>query len=269
MILRLGGERMAKNTVTKYFFNGVPLPPIPNWNTSEWPYGEIRTQFEGDENPAFWFITYSKRPKVVIEDGCWVVSFPQSSKVQQWIMFAAWDYWLGPFDYDMDQHAGYEYVYWLPDKTLHIWSNFNINDEDGICVHPATSYSQKYEEEVDNSEFIRGLQVGISLHGVLHIKTHWQPTEFVLEASKWNGTTYTISLSGYTVVDPPQVGLPLTTTYYNTIRVVDAGLTIPQASETTVVISAKKIPTEDITVAIWGLEASTDATAVSEVSESE
>lgn len=183
------------------------------------------------------------------------------------LMFWAWDSWLEPWEYDpAEEYPDADWVYFVPDITLHIWCNFNIYDEDGTTIHPATSYEQKYEEEVDNSEFIRGLQVGISLHGTLHIKTHWQPTEFVLEASKWNGTTYSLSLSGYTVVDPPQIGLPLTTTYYNTIRVVDAGLTIPQASNTTVVISAKETPTEDITIAIWGLEA-VDTAAVEEVTE--
>ena len=257
---------MAKNAVTKYFFNGVLLPPLPNWNASSYPYAEIRTQFDSSENPMFFLMVYSKRPSMRVVDGELCFTFPADCKAQQAILFAAWDSWLGMSDHDMSQHEGYDYVYWYPDRTLHIWSNFNVYDEDGVCVHPATSYSQKYEEEVDNSEFIRGLQTGISLHGVLHIKTHWQPTEFVLEASKWNGTTYSLSLSGYTVVDPPQIGLPLTTTYYNTIRVVNAGLTIPQASSSTVVISAKKQPTEDITIAIWGLEA-VNATTVEETSE--
>ena len=257
---------MAKKGLIKYFYNGVPLIPVPNWNTSEFPFVEVRTQFDSDENPAFYFILYNKRPKVVVEDGHLCVSFPQSTKVMQYIAFASWITWVGPFEYDMEQHAGYDYVYWLPDKSLHIWSNFHIYDEDGVIVHPATSSSQKYEEEVDHSDFIKGLQIGISLHGVLHIKTHWQPTEFTLEAAKWNGTTYTVSLSGYKVVDPPQVGLPMNSTYHNTIRVVDASLTIPEASGSSVVISARKIPTEDIKVSIWGLEA-VDAAVVEEVAE--
>lgn len=258
---------MAKKGITKYFFNGVLLPPLPNWNASAYPYAVIRTQFDSSDSPMFYFYAFSKRPSMKVVDGSLCFTCSSTCKVIFTIKFPAVDFWIDdPYDMDMSEYAGYDWVYWYPDSTLHVWCNFNIYDEDGVCVHPATNYEQKREEPVDHSDFIKGLQIGISLHGVLHIKTHWQPTEFTLEAAKWNGTTYTVSLSGYKVVDPPQVGLPMNSTYHNTIRVVDASLTIPEASGSSVVISARKIPTEDIKVSIWGLEA-VDTAVVEEVAE--
>ena len=260
---------MVKKGITKYFFNGVLLPPLPNWDASTYPYAVIRTQFDSSDLPMFYFYAFSKRPTMQVVDNSLCFTIPSTSKAIYSIKFPAMDFWgLGDdlFEMDMSEYQGYDYVYWQPDRTLHVWCNFNIYDENGVLVHPATNYEQKREEAVDNSEFIRGLQVGISLHGVLHIKTHWQPTEFTLRASEWNGTTYSLSLSGYTVVDPPQIGLPLTTTYYNTLRVINAGLTIPQASGTAVIISAKNAPTEDVIIAIWGLE-SADTATVEEVTE--
>ena len=84
--------------------------------------------------------------------------------------------------------------------------------------------------------------------------------EFTLSAANWNGTTYSLDITGYSIEYPPQLGLPVISDYPNTKTVVKAALTIPEASGSTVVISCVKTPTVDVRVAIFGLTA-TVATA--------
>ena len=79
--------------------------------------------------------------------------------------------------------------------------------------------------------------------------------EFTLFAANWDGTTYSLDISGYTIAYAPQLGLPAVSDYPNTKTVVKSALTIPEASGSTVVISAIKAPTVDVRVAIFGLAA--------------
>ena len=84
--------------------------------------------------------------------------------------------------------------------------------------------------------------------------------EFTLLAANWNGTTYSLDITGYSIAYPPQLGLPTVSDYSNTKTVVKSALTIPEASGSTVVISCIQAPTVDVRVAIFGLTA-TAATA--------
>ena len=100
------------------------------------------------------------------------------------------------------------------------------------------------------------------------------PVEFTLEASKWNGTTYTLDAVGYSTVYELQIGLPEVSSNTNTTAVVKSALTIPQTSShtnsttgvttVTVTISAIAAPTIDIQVALFGLVAQ-DTTVTTEV----
>lgn len=83
--------------------------------------------------------------------------------------------------------------------------------------------------------------------------------EFTLLAASWNGTTYSLDITGYSIAYPPQLGLPAVSDYPNTKAVVKSALTIPEASGSTIVISAIKAPTVDVRVAIFGLTATTTA----------
>ena len=91
------------------------------------------------------------------------------------------------------------------------------------------------------------------------------PVEFVLLASAWNGTTYTLDITGYVIESALQLGLPAVSDYANTQAVVKAALTIPEAKGTSVIISAVNTPTIDVKVAIFGLalapEETTDESA--------
>lgn len=80
------------------------------------------------------------------------------------------------------------------------------------------------------------------------------PTEFTLSKDSWNGTTYKLGISDYTVVSTPQIGLPPISDYVNTGAVVRAALTIPESSSSSITISAVNAPTRDIKIAIFGLE---------------
>lgn len=86
------------------------------------------------------------------------------------------------------------------------------------------------------------------------------PIEFTLSKDNWNGTTYTLSISGYTVMSTPQLGLPPISDYANTTSVVKAALTIPESNSSSIIISAVNTPTRDLRIAIFGLtEAATTA----------
>ena len=94
------------------------------------------------------------------------------------------------------------------------------------------------------------------------------PVEFVLSKDGWNGTIYTITTEEYGVVGDLQLGIPPNSTMPNAQRLIQCALTIPQISNVmvdndgdevketnraTITISAVTAPTEDVTIAIWGL----------------
>ena len=81
------------------------------------------------------------------------------------------------------------------------------------------------------------------------------PTEFTLAKDKWNGTTYTLDITGYTVASTPQLGLPPVSDYANTTAAVKAALTIPESNSSSITISAVNAPTRDLKIAIFGLTA--------------
>lgn len=91
------------------------------------------------------------------------------------------------------------------------------------------------------------------------------PIEVTLDVNKWNGTTYTLTMTGYTPIYELQIGLPEVSSSTNTAEVVKSALTIPQTSASTdsstgvttvtIVISAITAPTIDIDVALFGLVA--------------
>lgn len=104
------------------------------------------------------------------------------------------------------------------------------------------------------ADLIKSSEMATEINGIMAAQyVVGQPYEFTLLASAWNGTTYTLDITGYTIKNTPQIGLPLINDYANTRAVVEAALTIPQASGTTVIISAVKTPTVDIKIAIFGL----------------
>lgn len=82
---------------------------------------------------------------------------------------------------------------------------------------------------------------------------------FTLEASKWNGTTYTVSTTAWKTSDTatPLMDLPYNSTSVNAQRVVEAGITMPSCatggSTTTIVFSAVTTPTVDVDVAVFNL----------------
>lgn len=93
------------------------------------------------------------------------------------------------------------------------------------------------------------------------------PVEFVLSKDSWDGTNYTLKAVGYKIGDNEvQLGLPADDDTTNTQRVVQAALTIPNAvitnpdtsnniaGYTTLTISAVNRPSEDILIAVFGLE---------------
>lgn len=92
-----------------------------------------------------------------------------------------------------------------------------------------------------------------------------EPIEATLDVSKWNGTTYTLTMTGYTPIYELQIGLPEVSSSTNTAEVVKSALTIPQTSSSTnsetgvttvtIVVSAITAPTIDINVALFGLVA--------------
>ena len=92
-----------------------------------------------------------------------------------------------------------------------------------------------------------------------------EPLEVTLNAANWNGTTYTLTMTGYTPIYEIQIGLPEVSSSTNTAEVVKSALTIPQTSSSTnsetgvttvtITISAITTPAIDIDVALFGLVA--------------
>lgn len=79
--------------------------------------------------------------------------------------------------------------------------------------------------------------------------------EFTLYEKNWNGSSYSLDVTGFVISHAPQIGLPEISDYPNTRAVVYAALTIPEASGNTVVISAVHVPTKDVKIMIFGLSA--------------
>lgn len=99
------------------------------------------------------------------------------------------------------------------------------------------------------------------------------PVDFVLSASGWNGTVYTLTVTEYGEVGELQIGIPTSSSIVNAQLLEQCALTIAQIKNsytntdtdgdgendtkvyksTDITISAVTAPTEDITVAIWGL----------------
>ena len=94
-----------------------------------------------------------------------------------------------------------------------------------------------------------------------------KPIEFTISGWDVNGNSVkTIKATGYKVgANGLQLGLPAKSSTTNTQAVIGAALTIPKtgftaasgsaAAYTTIYVSAANIPTRDITIAIFGLEA--------------
>ena len=95
------------------------------------------------------------------------------------------------------------------------------------------------------------------------------PVSFTLYKDQWDGTTYELSCLGYKLIsaeDGVQLGLDSTASAVNNQYVIEAALTMPQAStveakpadntagRVNVKISAVKVPPTDITIALFGLE---------------
>lgn len=93
------------------------------------------------------------------------------------------------------------------------------------------------------------------------------PVEFTIPASAWDGTHCTIKAEGYQAgSDGLYIGLPANDNTVNTQRVIAAALTLPNytfteanaenntPAYTTLTISSVEAPTEDIKIAVFGLE---------------
>lgn len=144
------------------------------------------------------------------------------------------------------------------------WTNANIYD-----VVDSTLYMAGTEPTpvvpFDMKSFLAGLSVGRKLRGVADI-THTAYVsqgvclEFTLEASKWNGTVYTLTVSDHGAADELRLGLPANTSAVNAKRLVESALTMPYVRNytsndiqyITMEISAVYAPTEDVQIAIWG-----------------
>lgn len=93
------------------------------------------------------------------------------------------------------------------------------------------------------------------------------PVEFTIPSTAWDGTHCTVKAEGYQAgSDGLYIGLPANDDTVNTQRVVAAALTLPNytfteantenntPAYTTLTISAVEAPTEDIKIAVFGLE---------------
>lgn len=146
------------------------------------------------------------------------------------------------------------------------WANTDIYDVDAHSVYVAASMPELVSSFHIKS-FLSGLAVGRALKGVSDVQTVNYVTEgicleFTLKANKWNGTTYSLSVSNHGTNTDLRLGLPIHTSAINAKRMVQSALTLPYVRTynsdgvdyITMDISATYAPTEDITVAIWGFQ---------------
>lgn len=89
-----------------------------------------------------------------------------------------------------------------------------------------------------------------------------EPINYTLNASDWDGHTYGINMSGYTIGEHGvAIGLPTESSTVNAQEVIKAALTLPwsrtysndTATGVQMNISAVNIPSTDVTIAIFGL----------------
>ena len=106
--------------------------------------------------------------------------------------------------------------------------------------------------------------IDIEVSTTIHAYVVGNPVSFTLSADSWDGTTYTLKAEGYGIGDDGlQIGLPPDSSTVNTQAVVEAALTLVYSKATaatdtaaayvTMKISAVAAPTEDVTIAIFGL----------------
>lgn len=128
----------------------------------------------------------------------------------------------------------------------------------------------------DKHSFLKGLTLGWALNshgnsaasivtGISYVVG--TPVEFTIPSTAWDGTHCTIKAEGYQAgSDALYIGLPANDDAVNTQRVVAAALTLPNytfteantenntPAYTTLTISSVEAPTEDIKIAVFGLE---------------
>lgn len=108
-----------------------------------------------------------------------------------------------------------------------------------------------------------------------------EPVDIALDASSWNGHSYHLYLSGYNynIESGIQVGLPTSSSAVNTQAVIKAAISIQyysqyapsesSAGSVSIDFSVVNVPTEDITIAIYGLVPTVAATITTEVEATE
>ncbi|MEE1171638.1 MAG: hypothetical protein U0K87_04710 [Ruminococcus sp.] len=91
-----------------------------------------------------------------------------------------------------------------------------------------------------------------------------EPVDFTLSADKWQGTNYELAIPNYESIGNVQIGIPSSSSAANTERLIAAALTVPRTASSTdsdtgvktlsVIINAVYPPTEDITIALFGIK---------------
>lgn len=239
--------------MANYLYNGVELPELPKWDKKQYPYALI-------DNPSH-ILIIGESVKYTNTSSGYTVYF--SGDCLNYMLDEAGDKWIiRPGDGTVLGNAI---------KNI-IWSNTDILNEDGSVYlsasEPVPTYviipAPDYEAACDairaktgKTDLIKSGDLAVEIGSIITGSIGGEGVEFILSATNWNGTTYSLDTTGYTISYAPQLGLPIVSDYSNTRAVVTSALTIPEASGTTVIISSVKAPTTDVKVAIFGLTVDT------------
>lgn len=270
--------------MANYLYNGVELPALPEWDKETYPYAYI---YYRSDTKKYVFIALDRKSvygtyTIKDETFCRVyVYFNAGEDVifqrAHCAVGGAWSEVEDVFTEHSETGVGfYSYASGTP-----FWSNHDIlNTDNGtlylaasnlVSVASLTDYvimpGADYKAACDairaktgKTGLIKSGDMAAEITSIITGSISGEGTEFTLSAANWNGTTYSLDITGYTFSYAPQLGLPIVSDYVNTIAVTTSALTIPEVSGTTIIISSVKAPTIDVKVSIFGLVEDTTTT---------
>ena len=147
----------------KYLYNDVKLPDLPGY-TGNPPFDLI---VRLTESGAYILLRSDTKFRILVAEGTEVIGLPAEAAVTAYGCPEGGDQWQET-DSGFEPHPDALYVYLNPEQSAYVWTNVDINREDGTCKYPMKlPIAERLPEMGWNKSFLRGLAAGLSGTGGL------------------------------------------------------------------------------------------------------